>query len=156
MTRDEAVCRGITSARTVALTDDVLQCLIECEYRGDGNCGPFSFDPQTENCIARANAKAETPMLQRCAGFACPECYQSGSCRSFTTNQFAAVESFATTATGVIYCNDAFSPDGLSPAERKCRDGAVKVGRRYGRSLSKCVDRCVRAVDAGKITDPAA
>src|SRR5690349_22019174 len=91
LTRSEYACRSTMGQRLTRFGSRVTDCFADCYQSPSRSCS-FFLDPQTQDCVARARAASESPVLRSCAGFACPECY-GGSCDDFRQQEFAQMQS---------------------------------------------------------------
>jgi hypothetical protein len=127
------------------------ECLAKCETSPGRSCGPFSsFDTITADCLSRASAAAQIPVLRQCAGTDCPECYDGGlDCLSYASFNFAETESFVELAIDALYCDDSSSADGLTRAEQSCQQGLTRASGRFIETLQRCFTNCQQAVQRG-------
>lgn len=52
---------------------------------------------------------------------------------------------------GVVYCDDALSPDHLTKGEAKCQDSAAKALAKFVGAKSRCYAKCEAAEASGKL-----
>jgi hypothetical protein len=91
------------------------------------------------------------PVLRKCAGSACPECYGGGSCESFADFQFDSAQNSVNAALSTLYCDDTFSTDGLTRAEQRCQARLGRAGGRYVEAAARCFARCQKSVRHGDV-----
>lgn len=149
LTRAEYTCRATVARQSVEYGDAVASCIAECKSNRSRVCDDLYPDPQTAACLDVARSRAASHILRQCGGFACPDCYGQ-ACDTFAAGRFAQMQSYTTQIVDQVYCNDAFSPDGLSRAEAKCQKGSVQAGQRLGVALGRCLDRCERDARTGR------
>jgi hypothetical protein len=127
-------------------------CLAECFTQPGRSCGFFSsLDPITRDCLDRARSAEMVPVLQKCAGSACPECYGGGSCEFFAGSAFSSAQSSVNFALSTLYCNDSFSADGLTRAEQRCQARLGRSGGRFVEAAARCFARCHKSVRRGDL-----
>jgi hypothetical protein len=90
-----------------------------------------------------------TPGRRDCAGSDCPECYSGGNCSSYSSSAFSQEASLVAQGIQTIYCDDSFSPDGLTHAEQQCQRGLTRAGGRFIEALLRCTANCEKAVQRG-------
>jgi hypothetical protein len=148
LTRGEYQCQNAFGQSLVALSERSAACLAACQTSPGRQCA-FSQDAITRDCLQRARAAAQLPLLRQCAGSDCPECYGGGDCSDYTDSTFFQVTSNVESTISTIFCDDSSSADGLTPAEQKCQLGLARAGERFIQSLEGCFARCQQAVHRG-------
>jgi len=152
LTREESACQDTFGRSLLDVAGRMGTCLAECFTQPGRSCGLFSsLDPITRDCLDRARAAEMVPVLQKCAGSACPECYAGGSCESFAGFQFDTARSSINAALSTLYCNDSFSADGLTRAEQRCQGRLARAGGRYVEAAARCFARCQKSVRRGDL-----
>jgi hypothetical protein len=149
LTSREFRCQNAFGRSLVALSDGAGACLVECETTPGRRCSPFSTDAITADCLARAQADAQIPVLRDCSGSDCPECYSNGNCPSYTSSAFSQEASLVSQGIQTVYCDDSFSPDGLTRAEQQCQRGLTRAGGRFIEALLRCTANCEKSVQHG-------
>jgi hypothetical protein len=149
LTSREFRCQNAFGRSLVALSDGAGACLVECETTPGRRCSAFSTDAITADCLARAQADAQIPVLRDCSGSDCPECYSNGNCPSYTSSVFSQEASLVAQGIQTIYCDDSFSRDGLTHAEQQCQRGLTRAGGRFIEALLRCTANCEKAVQRG-------
>jgi hypothetical protein len=149
LTSREFRCQNAFGRSLVDLGVASGACLAECETTPGRRCSSFSTDPITADCLARAQADAQIPVLRDCSGSDCPECYSGGNCSSYTSSAFSQVDSLVGEAVQTIYCDDSFSRDGLTRAEQQCQRGLSRASGRFIEALLRCTANCEKAVQRG-------
>jgi hypothetical protein len=153
VTREEWQCQNAFGRSVVGLGLATAECLAECRSGPSFSCSASFPDVVTRDCLDRALAEAEAHTLEACAGSACPECYDPrtfNGCRGHTDSVFAAARSFADTAIGLLYCNDASSRDGLTRPEQRCRSRLLRTVGRFTEAASRCFAWCNKEARRGR------
>src|SRR5262245_18359371 len=151
LTRGEFQCQNAFGRGVVAMSNDTGACLAECRTTPGRSCSsPFFTDAITADCLGRAQAAAQIPILRACAGSDCPECYSSGgNCQGYTSQVFSQASSIVSAAISTLYCDDTFSRDGLTRPEQQCQRGVARAGGRFVEKFMRCFADCEKAVHRG-------
>jgi hypothetical protein len=150
ITRAERSCQNAFGRALADFSGKTAECLAECYTTPGGRCSTYFPDAITRDCLSRAKASAKTKVLRRCSGSACPECYDGGEdCDAYASNIFYQTASSIDLATGILYCDDSFSADGLTRAERRCQKKLVAASDRFAKALQRCFAACQKAVQKG-------
>ncbi len=154
VTREEWRCQTALARSVTDLGLATADCLAECRSGPSFGCSVNFADVATHDCLDRALAAAEARTVDACAGSACPECYGPNSfdgCRSHTRSVFNEARSFTDSAVGLLYCNDAGSPDGLTRREARCQSGLLRTAGRFTDAASRCFAKCNKQARKGRI-----
>jgi hypothetical protein len=154
VTREEWRCQTAFGRSVTDLGLATADCLAECWSRPSSGCSVSFADVATRDCLDRALAAAEARTVDACAGSACPECYDPNSfdgCRNHTRSVFNEARSFTDSAVGLLYCNDAGSPDGLTRPEAQCQSGLLRTGGRFTEAAARCFAKCNKQARKGRI-----
>jgi hypothetical protein len=149
LTSREFRCQNAFGRSLLALGEGTGACLVACETTPGRRCDSFDTDPITADCLSRAQAAAQIPVLRDCAGSDCPECYSDGDCPDYTSSTFSQLGSLIDQAVQTIYCDDSFSPDGLTHAEQQCQSGLTRAAGRFIEALLHCTANCEKSVHRG-------
>ena len=149
LTRGEYQCQNAFGQSILTLSTETGVCLTGCRSRPGGRCSTSFADPITRDCLQRARADAEIQVLRKCAGAACPECYDNGDCSDYTDFAYSQIVSDVDASFSALFCDDSFSADGLTRAEQRCQQGLARAGGRFIETLEHCFARCQQAVHRG-------
>jgi hypothetical protein len=165
LTADEAKCQQTTgfelgklafkAARSIAACDKSLQ-------KGSvpaADCVP-PYGGKTAADIASNEDKAASKIRKKCSDpeakgkDACPECAPYGgaaqTCAANADAQVAAVLGTVDALVPLVNCDDAASPDGLTPAEATCRQTMAKSGGKFAFKDANCLKKCRADIQSGK------
>jgi hypothetical protein len=101
-------------------------------------------DATTQACIDAAETKSLEGQAKKCAGAACPNCYNSGNCPADAQGKTDSAENNVDTqdsngnGTGGVHCNGA----GVSDDEAKCQSSTAKTLSKFVGKLAKCTQKC--------------
>lgn len=150
ITPAERRCQSALGRALADFGEGAGDCLAECQTNPGRSCFLFSPDPITADCLSRAEAAAKRRVLDKCSGSDCPECYDGGeSCESYADGVLFNTASFVELAIDTLYCDDAFSTEGLTRAEQKCQAKLVDASARFVKTLQRCFAKCQQAVQKG-------
>jgi hypothetical protein len=150
ITRGEHQCQDAFGSALVSFSDGTGACLAECETSPGRRCDLFSPDTITGDCLSRARAAAQIPVLRQCAGTDCPECYGGGlDCTAYADSEFSQTAFFVEQAIAALYCDDSSSADGLTRTEQSCQRGLSRASGRFVQTLQRCFAKCQQAVQRG-------
>jgi hypothetical protein len=150
ITRAEHQCQDAFGHALASFSEATGACLAECETSPGRRCDVFSPDTITGDCLSRAGATAQIPVLRQCAGTDCPECYGGGlDCPAYADSTFSETAFFVEQAIAALYCDDSSSADGLTRAEQSCQRGLTRASGRFIQTLQRCFANCQQAVQRG-------
>src|SRR5262249_28642995 len=108
LTHGEYQCQNVFGRSVLTLLGKAQACLTDCRSRPDGRCSASFPDPITRDCLQRARADAEIQVLRKCAGAACPECYDFGDCSDYIDSGFSQAVSQLDAGLSTLFCDDSF------------------------------------------------
>src|SRR5262245_16537739 len=153
VTPAEQRCQRALGGALADLGDATGEALAECQTSPGRQGALFFPDPITAYCLSRANAAAKRRVLSKCSGSDCPDCYAGGeNCEFYAEGLFSTTASSVELAIDALYCDDAFSADGLTRAEQKCQSKLVDASARFVNTLQRCFAKCQQAVQKGSTT----
>jgi hypothetical protein len=150
ITPAEHRCQDAFGNALVTFSNGTGACLVDCETNPGRRCSLSFPDAITGDCLSRALAAAQVPVLRNCAGSDCPECYGGGTnCASYANSAFSQEAGVLSQAIATLYCDDSSSADGLTRAEQSCQRGLARASGRFFATLQRCFRNCQKAVQRG-------
>jgi hypothetical protein len=133
-----------------------LKCIAACQRAAlnGGNAADCvePFGGKTLGCIQGAAGKAQGAICHACAADL-PACWGAATCPDAADAKLGAVEGDIDTQAADVFCDDSGSPDGLTPAEIRCRDTLAKVLASFDYKKARCLARC-HVIAPGQCTPP--
>jgi hypothetical protein len=155
LTADEEKCQQALAGALGKFGAAKTKCLVKCDKGAAKGKNPEAdclspFGGKTADCVAAAEEKAGAAVAKKCAAD-CPECYAGGDCTAHTASQLAAAEFAVDLGAAIVRCDDSSSTDGLTAAERKCRQAAATQAGKLVSTYGKCLAKCRAGEQKGKL-----
>jgi hypothetical protein len=144
LTRDEKACQRVVGRAASSFSTDVVDCFIARQTGPSRRCDPFFPDPQTAACLDVARGRADGRVVNRCGGFACPDCYEA-DCDDFMEWSTAGAADMGV-ATGRMFCDDSSAPTACHARKRP----ASSISHRGARAPKRCTGASSGAQDERK------
>ena len=155
VTDEEAKCQRGTSLAAGKLRSEKTRCITKCEQRARNGQNPATdcvppYAAATLSCVESRERKAEALETSKCAKD-CPECYTGGDCAADADARVEGLEYQLDAMLALVYCDDAGSPDGLTPAEAKCADTVARSLTDLAEKKLFCLSRCRKDEHKAKV-----
>jgi hypothetical protein len=148
LTWDEGVCERKASLAAWKYFGAKNACLVSCQrgVRADttdpADCVPPYGSGPTFGCIQGKQGRTNGRICSGCNPDP-PECYPADVCPQTTIELVTYIDLVIDMGfMPAIYCDDAGSPDGLTPLEGRCADSVAKYISKAAYARAKCFAKC--------------